>query len=43
MDAMGGYLMSFARSKELFMLDSERAPADAERWCRAPSMSLDGN
>ena len=43
MDAMAGYLMSFARSNELFVLDAERVPPDAERRCCAPSTSLDGN
>jgi len=43
MDAMAGYLMSFARCNELFVLDADWAPPDAERQCCAPSTSLDGN
>jgi LmbE family N-acetylglucosaminyl deacetylase len=43
MDAMAGYLMSFARSNELFVLDVDWAPPDAERRCCAPPTSLDGN
>jgi LmbE family N-acetylglucosaminyl deacetylase len=42
MDAMAGYLLSFARANELFVLDPVRLPADAERRCCEPAPVPEG-
>ncbi len=42
MDVMAGYLLGFARSNELFVLDPERLPTDAERRCCEPPTSPEG-
>ena len=43
MDAMAGYLLSFARANELFVIDPEWLATDAEqRCCETPEAGPDG-